>query len=64
VTRVFRICFKKRILAHSALKYGFTALIELKSALFKIFDLKAERFRGIFAQVGRSKAGALREQIG
>jgi len=28
---------------------AFYALIEQKSALFKIFDLKARRFRGIFA---------------
>jgi len=28
---------------------AFYALIEQKSALFKIFDLKARTFRGIFA---------------
>ena len=27
----------------------FYALVDQKSALFKIFDLKARRFRGIFA---------------
>ncbi|MBQ4052181.1 MAG: hypothetical protein IJD09_00830, partial [Clostridia bacterium] len=50
-------CFKKadfrspfvKILANASALAAFYALIEQKSALFKIFDLKARRFRGIFA---------------
>ncbi|MBQ3085624.1 MAG: hypothetical protein IJC46_09275, partial [Clostridia bacterium] len=50
-----------KILANTAVLAAFCALIEQKSALFKIFDLKARRFRGVFAQFGRSKAIALQE---
>ncbi|MBQ3202580.1 MAG: hypothetical protein IJB36_02930, partial [Clostridia bacterium] len=36
------------------------AAAEQKSALFKISDRKARKFRGIFVSIGRSNAGALR----
>ena len=53
-----RTCFEKadfrslfvKILANTAVLAVFCALIDQKSALFKIFDLKARRFRGIFAR--------------
>lgn len=69
VTRVIRISFKKadfrslfvKILVNPKGLTAFCALIDQKSALFKISDLKARRFREIFAQFRRSKAVALRE---
>ena len=50
-----------KILVNPSGLAAFYALIERKSVLFEILDLKARRFRGIFAQFRRSKAVALRE---
>ncbi|MBQ7089871.1 MAG: hypothetical protein IJN82_02015, partial [Clostridia bacterium] len=67
VNKRIQTCFKKadfrpllvKILANTAVLAVFCALIEQKSALFEICDLKANRFRGIFARFRCSKAAAL-----
>ena len=50
------------MLANTTVLAVFCAAAEQKSALYKIYDRKARRFRGIFVSVGRSNALALREQ--
>ncbi len=56
VTQIIRTCFKKadfrspivKILANAPALAAYYALIDLKSALFKIYDLNGRRFREIF----------------
>ncbi|MBQ4130982.1 MAG: hypothetical protein IJD71_01405, partial [Clostridia bacterium] len=50
-----------KILANTVVLAAFCASIELKSTLFKIFDLKERRFWRIFIRFKRSKADALQD---